>query len=102
MKKLTIISCSIAISTLFMHGFAQATTQTTGWVKGVIVKIDKPRLHVIIKHAKIPSIAMDAMTMPFKVASLDLLSKVSVGDRVRFELIVDNGTLALVKLEKAK
>ena len=104
MKKALLIRRCACFLVLFAPVLVLAVTQTqtTGWVQGKVVSIDKSRLHLTIKHAKIPSIGMDAMTMPFKVKSLDLLNKVHVGDRVRFDLVVDDGTLELVRMERVK
>lgn len=75
---------------------------TTGWVRGEVIKIDKPRKHIIIKHDAIDSIGMAAMTMPFKARSIALLNKVKVGDQVKFELQVGSDELSLVRIEVVK
>ena len=76
--------------------------RNTGWVRGEVVKIDKPRLHITLKHDAIESIGMDAMTMPFKVKRAALLDKVKVGDHVKFDLQVTNDELSLIRMEKVK
>ena len=111
MKKFLIVLCStvlIAISpTVFAHDgshdvSAHAHTHKTSWVRGEVIKIDKPRKHITIKHEEIVSIGMDAMTMPFKVKNVALLNKVKVGDPVQFELLAKDDELTLTRMEVVK
>ena len=81
---------------------APAHIHKTGWVQGEVVKIDKPRKHITLKHEEIVSSGMEAMTMPFQVNSVALLDKVKLGDRVRFELEAKNDELSLIRLERIK
>jgi Cu(I)/Ag(I) efflux system periplasmic protein CusF len=81
---------------------AHVHRHSTGWVHGEVIKIDKPRKHITIKHDAIESIAMEAMTMPFKVNRPALLNKVKVGNHVKFELEVLNDELSLIGMEVVK
>jgi Cu(I)/Ag(I) efflux system periplasmic protein CusF len=81
---------------------AHVHRHSTGWVHGEVVKIDKPRKHITIKHDAIESIGMEAMTMPFKAKRPALLNKVKVGDHVKFELEVLNDELSLIGIERVK
>jgi len=53
---------------------------------GVIKVIDATQGTITLQHEAIASIHWPAMTMPFKVASPDLLKHVKVGDKVQFGL----------------
>ncbi|MBN8893384.1 MAG: copper-binding protein [Rhodanobacter sp.] len=67
---------------------------------GVIKAIDVAKATVTLQHEAITAIGWPAMTMPFKVASSDLLKNVKVGDKVKFGLHPDgmNSTVTLIKL----
>jgi protein SCO1 len=56
-------------------------------VKGVVKKVEPESSRVVIAHEAIPGF-MDAMTMPFRVKSPDILAKVQAGDSVSFRLSV--------------
>jgi len=53
---------------------------------GVVKAIDATQGTITLQHEAIASIHWPAMTMPFKLASPDLLKHVKVGDKVRFGL----------------
>lgn len=53
---------------------------------GVVKAIDAARGTITLQHEAIASIHWPAMTMPFKLASPDLLKHVKVGDKVQFGL----------------
>lgn len=69
------------------------------WVAGEVVKVDAARKIVTLKHERIPSIDMDAMTMPFKVKDAAPLKTLKVGDKVHFHVVVEDGELFLHHLE---
>lgn len=54
--------------------------------KGVVKAIDMAKGTITLQHEAITAIGWPAMTMPFKVASPDLLKAAKVGDKVRFGL----------------
>jgi protein SCO1/2 len=56
-------------------------------VKGVVKKVEADNSRVIIAHEAIPGF-MDAMTMPFRVKSSEILAKVQTGDSISFRLFV--------------
>jgi len=65
-----------------MHDTKPADAQGTGVVKA----IDAAKGTITLQHEAIAAIGWPAMTMPFKVASPDLLKRVKVGDKVQFGL----------------
>jgi len=65
-----------------MHDAQPATAQGVGVVKA----IDASKGTITLQHEAIAAIGWPAMTMPFKVASPELLKHVKVGDKVKFTL----------------
>jgi protein SCO1/2 len=79
----------------------QATAQSSGnntakryHLKGKIVSIDKPSKMAIIDGEAVPGF-MDAMTMPYQVKPESELDKLSPGDMITADVVVqdDNGWL---------
>lgn len=68
------------------------------WVNGEITKLDAARSRITLKHAPIPSIKMDAMTMPFKVKDKALLDGRKVGEKIQFAIRVDDGDLFITQM----
>ncbi|TAG27131.1 MAG: hypothetical protein EAZ37_06370 [Burkholderiales bacterium] len=68
------------------------------WVNGEITKLDAPRSRITLKHERIASIKMDAMTMPFKVKDKALLDGRKVGEKVQFVVRMDGGDLFITQL----
>ena len=76
------------------------TVAATEWVNGEIMRIDLARRKAVIKHEYIPSIQMEAMTMPFKVNNQVNLEKFQAGDKVRFQVQQVDGDLDIKAMEK--
>lgn len=72
------------------------------WINGEIVRIDPARNRIIMKHEYIPSIKMQAMTMPFGIGSGLNVESYKPGDQVRFQFKVVDGALDITTLEKRK
>lgn len=72
------------------------------WTRGSIVKVDVERSQVVLKHQRIKSIGMEAMTMPFKVAQGVKLTSFKEGDKVRFTVATQNDHLVINALEVVK
>ncbi|MEI6803733.1 MAG: copper-binding protein [Burkholderiales bacterium] len=70
--------------------------------QGEVKKIDLQAQSLVLKHGDIKSINMPAMTMSFKVANSAFLTKVKVGDKVRFAADMPNGVLTVTAIELAK
>ncbi|MBS7806367.1 copper-binding protein [Variovorax sp. PCZ-1] len=68
------------------------------WVNGEITKLDAPRSRITLKHERIASIKMDAMTMPFKVKDKALLDGRKVGEKVQFAVRMDDGDLFITQM----
>jgi Cu/Ag efflux protein CusF len=74
---------------------ASAAAMTDGEVK----KIDAKAQTITLAHGPIKNLDMPAMTMAFKVKTPAWLSKVKVGDKVKFSAEMPNGVMTVVALE---
>lgn len=66
-----------------MAGMHEATPADVQGV-GVVKAVDAAKNTLTLQHEAIAAIGWPAMTMPFKVASPELLKHVKVGDKVQF------------------
>jgi Cu(I)/Ag(I) efflux system protein CusF len=69
-----------------MPGMGDAKQETTASVIGTITAINAADRRVTFNHSPIPEIKWPAMKMEFPVVPSVDLSKVKVGDKVRFTL----------------
>jgi Cu/Ag efflux protein CusF len=69
---------------------------------GEIEDVDIPNHYLILKHGPIANLNMDAMTMAFTVNALAMLTKVKVGDKVRFTAknVADVPTIMSLEVQK--
>jgi Cu/Ag efflux protein CusF len=72
------------------------------WTQAKIVRIYPERAQIILKHQRIKSIDMDAMTMPFKVDGAVQLETFKEGQKVRFTVTEKNNHLVIDQMEHAK
>jgi Cu/Ag efflux protein CusF len=72
------------------------------WTQARIVKIEPEKARVTLKHQRIKSIGMEAMTMPFKVDESVELTTFKVGQKVRFTVTEKNSHLVVDQIESAK
>lgn len=79
-----------------------ASAETMPMSDGLIKKIDKAGGAIVIKHGTLDSIGMPPMTMSFGVADKAWLSKLKVGDKIRFLAEMKGGTPIVSHYEMAK
>ncbi|GIV59488.1 MAG: hypothetical protein KatS3mg043_0577 [Rhodothermaceae bacterium] len=79
---------------------AEAVVQTYE-ATGVVRNITPSRDFIVIEHEAIPGF-MDAMTMPFALHDTTLVAGIARGDRVRFDLIVENDRVYVRRIEKVR
>lgn len=72
-------------------GEPQAAVPQSAEGQGVVRAINARQGTVTVQHEPIAALGWPAMTMAFRVRSADLLTGLSVGARVRFVLVNDNG-----------
>ena len=70
------------------------------WTKAQVVKVEPERHRIVLKHERIQSIDMDAMTMLFDTAPKLNLKGYKAGDQVRFQVRINDGALEVIALEK--
>ncbi len=54
--------------------------------EGEVIAVDKANKRITLKHGPIENMQMQPMTMAFKVKAPSMLSRVKVGDKVKFKL----------------
>ncbi|WP_051392073.1 copper-binding protein [Rhodoferax saidenbachensis] len=69
------------------------------WVRGRVVKVEPDKARITLQHARIKSIRMEAMTMPFKVIQPERLQGLKVGQKVRFTVAMQDDHLMVDALE---
>lgn len=89
-----VAALSMAVST---SAWAQAAS-----VDGSVEKIDQAAGKVTLKHGPIKNLDMEGMTMVFRVNDPEMLKKVKVGQKVKFEADRVNGQITVTKIEGAK
>jgi Cu/Ag efflux protein CusF len=82
-----------------MHGSKAAGVAMSD---GMVKKVDKTGGKVTIAHGPLENLAMPAMTMVFRVKDKAWLGQMNDGDRIRFMAEEVQGSLTVVKLDKAK
>jgi Cu/Ag efflux protein CusF len=92
----------IAIGAVLLIATSAAQAQTSASVNGVIVKIDQPAGKITLRHAEIPNLHMEAMTMVFAVRDSTKLDGLKAGDKVRFEAEEINGTKTVTEIHSAR
>lgn len=72
------------------------------WTRADVVKVQPDKNRIVLKHERIQSMDMDAMTMQYDVAKDMSLSGYQVGDKVRFQVVMKGGVMTVSALEKLK
>ncbi|MEO8656530.1 MAG: copper-binding protein [Ramlibacter sp.] len=70
--------------------------------EGEVRKIDKEKKKITLKHGPLKNLDMPPMTMSFEVSDPAMLSKVKVGDKVRFVAANPGGKLTVTEIQPAK
>jgi Cu/Ag efflux protein CusF len=78
-----------------------AKSSTVEMSEGEVRKIDLPAKKITLKHGPLKNLDMPAMTMAFQVSDAAMLSKVKVGDKVRFMAANPAGTLTVTEIQLA-
>ena len=69
-------------------------------INGIIKKIKPETSILIIDHEKIPSINMDAMVMPFKVADNKLFDGLEEEQKIGFKFRVEDNKFVIYEIYK--
>jgi len=72
------------------------------WTRAEVLKVEPERARVLLKHERIKSIGMEAMTMPFKADPNVDLKRFKAGDHVRFTVSSKDDHLVVEAMEQAR
>ena len=79
-----------------------ATAQNpTGFTEGEVRKVDMEQGKVTLKHGAIENLGMSPMTMIFRASDPAMLSKLKVGDTVKFKADRVNGAITIIEIAPA-
>lgn len=98
------ITGAIAISLAALGSTVAWAQAASDMAEAEIRKIDKDARKVTLKHGPIKSLDMPPMTMVFQIrdpAVLENLSKMAVGDKIRFSAVQQQGAYVVTGAEKA-
>ena len=70
------------------------------WVKAQVISVDAARNKVLLKHQRIASADMDAMTMPFDVQPGQLPAGLKRGDTIDFSVQVQGDDLVIARIRR--
>jgi Cu(I)/Ag(I) efflux system periplasmic protein CusF len=76
-----------------------AAKSTMEMSEGEVRKIDLQNKRITLKHGPLKNLDMPAMTMAFQASDLAMLSKVKVGDQVRFVAANPGGMLTVTEIQ---
>ncbi|WP_027484254.1 copper-binding protein [Rhodanobacter sp. OR87] len=82
-----------------MAGMHEATPADVQGV-GVVKAVDTVKGIITLQHEAIAAIGWPAMTMPFKVAAPELLTRVKLGDKVQFTFRQAGNTVTSIIVEQ--
>lgn len=100
MRKSIFTGVRIAAVSVLLLAQAHAESLPIG---GTVTKIDTAAGKITLRHGPITKLDMDeGMTMVFRARNPELLTRVKVGDRVKFDAEKVNGQLTVTGIEKAK
>ncbi len=73
------------------------------WVNGEIVRMDAAKKRIVLRHDAIKVVTkMAPMTMGMKVKDAALMAPFHEGDRVRFDVFVEDDELVVHQIEARK
>jgi Cu/Ag efflux protein CusF len=76
------------------EAISQRTTPKRFELAGVVRSVDTKQQKLVVQHGDIPGF-MAAMTMPYNAGKREDLTKVSVGDQIRADVVVNNSEMHL-------
>jgi len=75
---------------------------TPSVTNGEVRKIDKDAGKITIKHGEIKHMEMPGMTMVFVVKDKALLDKITVGSKIQFMAMNENGQMTVTDIQPVK
>ncbi|MEZ5728434.1 MAG: copper-binding protein [Burkholderiaceae bacterium] len=106
-----VVACALGIATTaraqqagHSHGShaspPQSSREGPAPVDGEVRRIDKANGKITLKHGDIPHLDMPGMTMVFGVRDRAMIEALAKGDRVRFQVVDENGEMVITQIEK--
>src|SRR6187431_2627015 len=68
-------------------------------MRGQVLGVNRDKLEILVKHDEIPGL-MAAMTMPWKVATANMLDTIGPGDLITADIVVDDNQGVITKITK--
>jgi protein SCO1/2 len=68
-------------------------------MRGQVLGVNRDKMEILVKHEEIPGL-MAAMTMPWKVESVNMLDNIGPGDLITSEIVVDNNQGVVTRITK--
>jgi Cu(I)/Ag(I) efflux system protein CusF len=100
-KVLPMIAAAIAVAMVpLTTAIAHEGHSHAAVVEGTVTKVDPEAGTVTLKHAAIPNLQMEAMTMEFKASDPAILKDLKEGDEVNFTADKVNGALTVTDIDK--
>ncbi|AXL50776.1 RND transporter MFP subunit [Paraburkholderia caffeinilytica] len=84
-----------------MKPAASKDTPNAALTDAEVKKVDPASGMVTLKHGALQNVGMPAMTMAFKAKDASMVKRIHEGDKVKVRIEDVDGTLTIVKLEKA-
>lgn len=78
---------------------ASCSNAKTYEMRGQILGVNRDKMEILVKHEEIPGL-MAAMTMPWKVQTVNMLDNIGPGDLITSEIVVDNNQGVVTKITK--
>jgi Cu/Ag efflux protein CusF len=78
-----------------------AVAPSADMADGEIRKIDKEAMKVTIKHGEIKSLDMPPMTMVFRVKDAAIIDALKTGEKIKFKVARESGSLWMVDVKPA-
>jgi Cu(I)/Ag(I) efflux system protein CusF len=83
-------------------GTAAAGAASMAMTAGEVRKVDLAQGKVTLKHEAIANLDMPAMTMVFRVQSVDMLKNLKPGDKVQFHAESSGGAMLVTHIQAAR
>jgi protein SCO1/2 len=78
---------------------ASCSNAKTYEMRGQVLGVNRDKMEILVKHDDIPGL-MPAMTMPWKVETVNMLDNIGPGDLITSEIVVEDNVGVVTKITK--